>query len=91
MRLAAAAAAHSAAGRPPWTQVALRCVLIAGDSLLAISIPILLHSFVFRTSGLVTLPSIILIGPSGSGKTSLLTLVLFQLKSGVSKTDIGIV
>lgn len=59
--------------------------------LLAISIPILLHSFVFRTSGLVTLPSIILIGPSGSGKTSLLTLVLFQLKSGVSKTDIGIV
>ncbi|KAG4425632.1 hypothetical protein IFR04_001329 [Cadophora malorum] len=42
--------------------------------LLAISIPILLHSFVFRTSGLVTLPSIILIGPSGSGKTSLLTL-----------------
>ncbi|PVH81279.1 P-loop containing nucleoside triphosphate hydrolase protein [Cadophora sp. DSE1049] len=42
--------------------------------LLAISIPILLHSFVFRTSGLVTLPSILLIGPSGSGKTSLLTL-----------------
>ncbi|KAG4431124.1 hypothetical protein IFR05_013393 [Cadophora sp. M221] len=42
--------------------------------LLAISIPILLHSFVFRSSGLVTLPSIILIGPSGSGKTSLLTL-----------------
>ncbi|KAH9209551.1 signal recognition particle receptor beta subunit-domain-containing protein [Leptodontidium sp. 2 PMI_412] len=42
--------------------------------LLAISIPVLLHSFVFRTSGLVTLPSIVLIGPSGSGKTSLLTL-----------------
>ncbi|KAH7416899.1 signal recognition particle receptor beta subunit-domain-containing protein [Cadophora sp. MPI-SDFR-AT-0126] len=41
---------------------------------MAISIPILLHSFVFRTSGLVTLPSIVLIGPSGSGKTSLLTL-----------------
>ncbi|KAH7348710.1 signal recognition particle receptor beta subunit-domain-containing protein [Rhexocercosporidium sp. MPI-PUGE-AT-0058] len=42
--------------------------------LLAISIPVLLHSFVFRSSGLVTLPSIVLIGPSGSGKTSLLTL-----------------
>ncbi|KAK0118734.1 hypothetical protein ONS95_007621 [Cadophora gregata] len=41
---------------------------------LAISIPILLHGFVFRTSGLVTLPYIVLVGPSGSGKTSLLTL-----------------
>ena len=42
---------------------------------LAISIPIFLHSVVFRASGLTTLPSILLIGPSGSGKTSLLTLV----------------
>ncbi|CZT53280.1 related to SRP102-signal recognition particle receptor, beta chain [Rhynchosporium secalis] len=42
--------------------------------LLAVSIPILLHSLVFRTSGLINLPSILLIGPSGSGKTSLLTL-----------------
>lgn len=43
--------------------------------LLAISIPIFLHSIVFKASGLATLPSILLIGPSGSGKTSLLTLV----------------
>lgn len=43
--------------------------------LLAISIPVFLHSVVFRASGLTTLPSILLIGPSGSGKTSLLTLV----------------
>ncbi|CAL3971026.1 unnamed protein product [Diplocarpon coronariae] len=42
--------------------------------LLALSIPIFLHSVVFRVSGLVTLPSIVLLGPSGSGKTSLLTL-----------------
>lgn len=44
--------------------------------LLAISIPIFLHSVVFKASGLTTLPSILLIGPSGSGKTSLLTLVI---------------
>lgn len=37
--------------------------------------PIFLHTFVFRASGLTTLPSILLIGPSGAGKTSLLTLV----------------
>jgi len=42
--------------------------------LLAITIPIFLHTVVFRASGLTSLPSILLIGPSGSGKTSLLTL-----------------
>lgn len=47
--------------------------------LLALSIPIFLHSVVFRASGLTTLPSIVLIGPSGSGKTSLLTLVYYSL------------
>ncbi|KAI9733727.1 MAG: hypothetical protein M1818_007141 [Claussenomyces sp. TS43310] len=44
--------------------------------LLVLTIPLFLHSFVFRASGLTSLPSILLIGPSGSGKTSLLTLVL---------------
>jgi signal recognition particle receptor subunit beta len=43
--------------------------------LLALSIPIFLHSVVFRASGLTNLPSILLVGPSGSGKTSLVTLV----------------
>ncbi|KAF4636314.1 hypothetical protein G7Y89_g1782 [Cudoniella acicularis] len=43
--------------------------------ILALTIPIFLHSVVFKASGLTTLPSILLIGPSGSGKTSLLTLV----------------
>ncbi|TAQ90882.1 DNA-directed DNA polymerase [Chlorociboria aeruginascens] len=42
--------------------------------LLVISIPVFLHTVVFRASGLTTLPSILLIGPSGSGKTALLTL-----------------
>ncbi|RDW59635.1 p-loop containing nucleoside triphosphate hydrolase-10 [Coleophoma cylindrospora] len=41
---------------------------------LAITIPLFLHTFIFRASGLVSLPSILLLGPSGSGKTSLLTL-----------------
>lgn len=44
-------------------------------TLLVLSIPLFLHSFVFRASGLTTLPSILLLGPSGSGKTALLTLV----------------
>ncbi len=48
--------------------------------LLAVSIPIFLHSVVFRASGLTILPSIVLIGPSGSGKTSLLTLVYYSLE-----------
>ncbi|KAH6668800.1 signal recognition particle receptor beta subunit-domain-containing protein [Halenospora varia] len=42
--------------------------------ILALTIPIFLHSVVFKASGLTQLPSILLIGPSGSGKTSLLTL-----------------
>jgi hypothetical protein len=49
--------------------------------LFVISIPLFLHSVVFRASGLVTLPSILLIGPSGSGKTSLLTLVRSSVPS----------
>jgi len=42
--------------------------------LLVLTIPLFLHTYVFRTSGLTTLPSILLLGSSGSGKTSLLTL-----------------
>lgn len=65
------------AGTSDWAQALLNPsplgLIIA--ILLAISIPLFLHSVVFRASGLVTLPSILLIGPSGSGKTSFLTLV----------------
>ncbi|KAH8805593.1 signal recognition particle receptor beta subunit-domain-containing protein [Xylogone sp. PMI_703] len=42
--------------------------------LVALLLPILLHTFVFHASGLTTLPSILVVGPSGSGKTSLLTM-----------------
>jgi signal recognition particle receptor subunit beta len=48
---------------------------------LVVTIPIILHQFVFRASGLITLPSILLLGPSGSGKTSLLTLVSIACKA----------
>ena len=65
------------AGMSDWAQMLLNPsplgLVIA--VLLAISIPLFLHSVVFRASGLITLPSILIIGPSGSGKTSLLTLV----------------
>ena len=43
--------------------------------LLAVTIPIFLHTVVFKSAGLTTLPSILLVGPSGSGKTALVTLV----------------
>ncbi|PMD40740.1 P-loop containing nucleoside triphosphate hydrolase protein [Hyaloscypha variabilis F] len=61
--------------------------------LLAITIPIFLHSVVFRSSGLITLPSILLIGPSGSGKTSLLTLFERGTKAAathISQTPIAV-
>lgn len=48
---------------------------LAISIVLVLTIPLFLHFFVFRASGLTTLPSILLIGPSSSGKTSLLTLV----------------
>lgn len=48
--------------------------------LLAVSIPIFLHTVVFRASGLTSLPSILLTGPSGSGKTALVTLVCSILR-----------
>ncbi|KFY17725.1 hypothetical protein V492_00433 [Pseudogymnoascus sp. VKM F-4246] len=42
--------------------------------IVVISIPILLHGFLSRGSGVAAPPSILLVGPSGSGKTSLQTL-----------------
>ena len=57
--------------------------LLSGDPLailiafvVAISLPLLLHSFLYRASGKsAATPTFILLGPSGAGKTSLLTLV----------------
>jgi len=43
--------------------------------LLVLTLPIFVHFFVHRPSGLTQLPSILLAGSSESGKTSLLTLV----------------
>ncbi|RFU23931.1 hypothetical protein B7463_g12410, partial [Scytalidium lignicola] len=42
--------------------------------LIALLLPVFLHTFFFHASGLITLPSFLVVGPSGSGKTSLLTL-----------------
>lgn len=43
--------------------------------LIAVSIPVLLHYFITRASGLSSLPSILVVGSSGSGKTAFVTLV----------------
>lgn len=64
-----------------WVQYALNPspLPLAVAIILCFTIPIFLHVFVFKNSGLTTLPSILLIGPSGSGKTSLLTLASLWL------------
>lgn len=49
--------------------------VIIASFLVVVSIPILLHIFLFRASGRTTLATFLLLGPSGAGKTSLLTLV----------------
>jgi signal recognition particle receptor subunit beta len=57
--------------------------LLSGDPwailiafVVAISLPILLHSFLYRASSRSTAtPTFLLLGTSGAGKTSLLTLV----------------
>lgn len=45
--------------------------------LLVLSVPLLLHLVIYRSTSSTTLPSFLLIGPSGAGKTALLTLVMF--------------
>jgi signal recognition particle receptor subunit beta len=57
--------------------------LLSGDPwailiafVVAISLPILVHSFLYRASGKsAAAPTFLLLGTSGAGKTSLLTLV----------------
>ena len=49
----------------------------------AFSLPLLLHLFLYRTSTrAVTSPTFLLLGTSGTGKTSLLTLVSLEALSG---------
>jgi hypothetical protein len=43
--------------------------------LISITLPILLHYFLYRTAAPKQLPTILLLGPSGGGKTTLLTSV----------------
>jgi len=43
--------------------------------LLALTLPLLLHSYLYRTREAANLPAFLLVGPSGAGKTALLTLV----------------
>ncbi|MCJ1362510.1 hypothetical protein MMC16_001613 [Acarospora aff. strigata] len=44
-------------------------------ALIALTIPLLLHFVIYRSSSNTHLPTFLLIGPSGSGKTSLVTLL----------------
>lgn len=44
------------------------------SAIVALSLPLLLHLYIYRTRASFNLPSFLVIGPSGSGKTSLVTL-----------------
>jgi len=71
-------------GKMAWSAPdGLLSLLLSGDPLailiafiFAISLPILVHSFLYRASDKsATTPTFLLLGTSGAGKTSLLTLV----------------
>ncbi|KAK4971840.1 hypothetical protein LTR28_013099 [Elasticomyces elasticus] len=47
---------------------------IALTLLVALLLPLLIHTYLYRTRSSTTLPTFLLVGPSGAGKTSLLTL-----------------
>jgi signal recognition particle receptor subunit beta len=52
----------------------------------AIGLPILMHSFLYRSAAATTsLPTILLLGPSGAGKTAFATLVRLH-KSFIPRT-----
>ncbi|KAF2433506.1 P-loop containing nucleoside triphosphate hydrolase protein [Tothia fuscella] len=46
---------------------------VIGTILLALTLPIVLHWFIYRSSVLAKTPSFLVLGPSGSGKTALVT------------------
>ena len=45
-------------------------------TLVALSLPLLLHLYIYRSSNRTTLPAFLLVGPSGAGKTTFLTHVI---------------
>lgn len=47
--------------------------------IVALSVPLLLHLVIYRSTSSNTLPSFLLVGPSGAGKTALLTLVYWSV------------
>lgn len=56
--------------------------------LVALTLPLLLHSYIYRTRAAINLPAFLLVGPSGAGKTSLLTLVgLYTRRIPLHKTN----
>ncbi len=52
--------------------------VIIVTALVAFLLPILLHTWLYRTRAPTSLPAFLVIGPSGAGKTSLLTLASLQ-------------
>lgn len=44
--------------------------------LVTITVPLLLHFVIYRSTAIASLPTFLVVGPSSSGKTTLLTLVL---------------
>lgn len=55
--------------------------------LLSLTLPILVHSYLYRSRASSSAPSFLIIGPSGSGKTSFLTLVRDLLAREEPRTD----
>lgn len=43
--------------------------------IVSLSLPVLIHYYLYKKASPKELPTILLIGPSGAGKTTLLTLV----------------
>ena len=48
--------------------------------IVVLTVPILIHQYLASSSGVTTLPSILVVGPLGSGKTSLQTLASCALR-----------
>lgn len=60
-----------------WATMALEPTLttVVVTFLIAMALPFLIHTYLYRQRSSTQLPAFLLVGPSGSGKTSLLTLV----------------